>query len=114
MGSRQSESAQIQRSEKFDRAREHIGKARIQASYALNGETPVAQNAGRKSLFQEQKKIVAYCTKAVLKYVAGFLRSKTHKRASWRVAGFRRPARGKATEEFLEENNQCGAYEMCS
>jgi hypothetical protein len=28
-----------------------------------------------ESLFQEQKKIVAYCTKAVLQYVAGFLRS---------------------------------------
>jgi hypothetical protein len=28
------------------------------------------------SLFQEQKKIVAYCTKAMLKYVAGFLRTK--------------------------------------
>ena len=34
--------------------------------------------------------------------------------ASRRVASLKRPAKAKATEELLEENNQCGVYEMCS
>jgi hypothetical protein len=47
----------------------------IPAIQHLNCAKCTCAERASESLFQGQKKIVAYCTKAVLKYVAGFLRS---------------------------------------